>query len=84
VTLAYDPKEDENILQQIRARVSSIPTSSPYLEAQKEAERALLAESANAEKAAKLAAMQAEAPLLAATAAEGEPAPEAATEPSAG
>jgi hypothetical protein len=65
VTLAYDPKEDENILQQIRARVSSIPTSSPYLEAQKETERA-----------AKQAALEAEAPLLAATAG-NTPAPDA-------
>jgi segregation and condensation protein B len=39
VTLAYDPKEDENILQEIRAKVNAIPTSSPYLDAQKEAER---------------------------------------------
>ena len=34
-TLHYDPKEDEKLLQEIRERVSSIPTSTPSLEEQK-------------------------------------------------
>lgn len=38
--LHYDPKEDEKILQDIRERVNSIPTSSPTVEAQKEAAKA--------------------------------------------
>lgn len=38
--LAYDPKEDEKLLTEIRERVKSIPTSTPYLEALKEAEKA--------------------------------------------
>ena len=40
ITLAYDPKEDEKLLQEIRERVSSIPTSTPYLDEQKAAEKA--------------------------------------------
>jgi segregation and condensation protein B len=38
-TLAYNPKEDEQILKDIREKVSSIPTSTPYLDAQREAEK---------------------------------------------
>lgn len=38
-SLVYDPEQDEALLQEIRERVSSIPSSTPYLEAQKEAER---------------------------------------------
>jgi segregation and condensation protein B len=37
-TLSYDPKEDEKLLQEIRERVNSIPSSTPYLEEQKAAE----------------------------------------------
>jgi segregation and condensation protein B len=45
--LTYDPKEDARILQEIRERVGSIPTSTPYLEDQKakEKEAKLAAES---------------------------------------
>jgi segregation and condensation protein B len=39
VSLLYDPREDEKFLQEIREKVQAIPTSSPYLEAQKEAEK---------------------------------------------
>ena len=39
-TLNYDPKEDEKILKEIKDRVSSIPSSTPYLEEQKAAEKA--------------------------------------------
>jgi segregation and condensation protein B len=39
-TLLYDPKEDERILSDIRERVKAIPTSTPYLEEQKAAEKA--------------------------------------------
>jgi segregation and condensation protein B len=35
----YDPREDEKILKEIRERVSAIPTSTPTLDAQKEAEK---------------------------------------------
>jgi segregation and condensation protein B len=38
ITLAYDPKEDEKLLQEIRERVSSIPMTTPYLAAQAQAE----------------------------------------------
>ena len=40
ITLQYDPKEDEKLLQEIRERVSSIPMSTPYLDEQKAAEKA--------------------------------------------
>lgn len=50
VNLNYDPSEDETILQEIRARVQSIATSTPYLEEQKAAEKAA-AEQAKAEAA---------------------------------
>jgi hypothetical protein len=39
-TLLYDPAEDERILTEIRERVHSIPTSTPYLDEQKAAEKA--------------------------------------------
>jgi segregation and condensation protein B len=39
-TLAYDPKEDEKLLQEIRERVQAIPSSTPYLDEQKAAEQA--------------------------------------------
>ncbi len=39
VTLAYDPKEDQKILQDIREKVNSIPVSTPYLEEQKRLEK---------------------------------------------
>lgn len=39
VSLLYDPREDETFLKEIREKVQSIPTSSPYLDAQKEAEK---------------------------------------------
>jgi segregation and condensation protein B len=39
-TLLYDPKEDEQLLREIRERVQSIPTSTPYLEEQKALEKA--------------------------------------------
>ena len=48
-TLLYDPKEDEKFLKDIRERVNSISTTSPYIEAQKLAEK-------SAVEAAKLAA----------------------------
>ncbi len=38
--LDYDPREDDQILKDIRERVSSIPTSTPYLEEQKALEKA--------------------------------------------
>jgi segregation and condensation protein B len=44
-TLLYDPKEDERILSDIRERVKAIPTSTPYLEEQKAAEKAASARS---------------------------------------
>jgi segregation and condensation protein B len=37
-SLHYDPKEDEKILKEIRERVTSIPTSTPYLDEVKAAE----------------------------------------------
>lgn len=37
--LNYDPREDEKILKDIRERVQSIPTSTPYLEEQKALEK---------------------------------------------
>lgn len=37
--LKYDPREDEEILKSIREQVNAIPTSTPYLEAQKEQEK---------------------------------------------
>lgn len=39
-SLKYDPKEDDRILQDIRDRVKQIPTSTPYLDEQKAAEKA--------------------------------------------
>lgn len=54
-SLVYDPGEDEKILQDIREKVASIPTSTPYLDEQKELEKQALA-------AAKLAAQQAAQP----------------------
>lgn len=39
-SLLYDPKEDEKILKDIRERVQSIPTSTPYLDEQKALEKA--------------------------------------------
>jgi segregation and condensation protein B len=39
-TLNYDPKEDEILLQEIRERVQSIPSSTPYLDEQKALEQA--------------------------------------------
>lgn len=38
--LAYDPREDEKILREIRERVGSIPTSTPFLDQQREREKA--------------------------------------------
>jgi segregation and condensation protein B len=40
ITLQYDPKEDEKLLQEIRERVSSIPMSTPTLDERKAAEKA--------------------------------------------
>jgi hypothetical protein len=34
-TLNYDPKEDDKLLAEIREKVQSIPSSTPYLDAQK-------------------------------------------------
>jgi segregation and condensation protein B len=48
--LDYDPREDEKILQEIRERVKSIPTSTPYLDAQKEEQKALEKQAAEAPK----------------------------------
>lgn len=62
-TLNYDPREDEKFLKEIRERVSEIPTSTPYLEEQKAAEKA----------AKELAAQAAQTPLPTET---GDPAPE--------
>jgi segregation and condensation protein B len=39
--LAYNPREDEVILQEIKAKVSSISTTTPYLEEQKAIEKAV-------------------------------------------
>jgi segregation and condensation protein B len=39
VTLIYDAREDEKILKDIKDRVSSIATTTPYLEQQKEIEK---------------------------------------------
>jgi segregation and condensation protein B len=39
--LAYNPREDEAILQEIKAKVSSISTTTPYLEEQKAIEKAV-------------------------------------------
>ncbi len=39
-SLIYDPREDEKILKEIKERVGSIPTSTPYLEEQKALEKA--------------------------------------------
>jgi segregation and condensation protein B len=39
-TLNYDPKEDDKLLQEIRERVQSIPSSTPYLDEQKALEQA--------------------------------------------
>lgn len=44
--IAYDPKEDEKFLQDIRARVGSIAVSTPTLDAQREAEKAEKAQKA--------------------------------------
>jgi segregation and condensation protein B len=38
--LAYDPREDEKILKEIRERVSLIPSSTPWLDEQKALEKA--------------------------------------------
>jgi segregation and condensation protein B len=49
-SLIYDPREDEKLLQEIRERVQSIPTSTAYLDEQKEMEKqAKLAAKAAAE-----------------------------------
>jgi segregation and condensation protein B len=51
--LAYDPKEDDKLLQEIRERVNSIPSSTPYLEeqqAQAQAEKQTAREAAQASK----------------------------------
>lgn len=40
--LNYDPKEDEQILRDIRERVQAIPSSTPYLDEQKALERQAL------------------------------------------
>ncbi|MBL7714657.1 MAG: SMC-Scp complex subunit ScpB [Bdellovibrionales bacterium] len=54
VQLIYDAREDEKFLKDIRERVQSIPTSTPYLDQQKAAEKA----------AAEAAALGAEAPAV--------------------
>ena len=41
--LNYDPREDEVILKEIRERVQSIATSTPYLDQQKELEKQIKA-----------------------------------------
>ena len=41
-SLIYDHREDDKILKDIRERVASIPTSTPYIEEQKAAEKAAL------------------------------------------
>ena len=49
--LNYDPTEDEKILKEIRERVQAIPSSTPYLDLQKELEKqakALAAQMASA------------------------------------
>ncbi len=38
-TIHYNPREDEKILREIRERINSIPTSTPYLEEQKAKEK---------------------------------------------
>jgi segregation and condensation protein B len=38
-TLVYDPREDEKILKEIREKVQAIPSSTPYLDEQKELEK---------------------------------------------
>ncbi len=50
-SLIYDPREDEKILKEIKERVGSIPTSTPYLDEQKAQEKA----AAEAAKAPKIA-----------------------------
>ncbi|OFZ84030.1 MAG: SMC-Scp complex subunit ScpB [Bdellovibrionales bacterium RIFOXYD1_FULL_44_7] len=37
--ISYDPKEDERILKEIKERVVSIPSSTPYLDEQKQLEK---------------------------------------------
>ena len=59
-SLLYDPKEDEKILKEIRERVQSIPTSTPYLEEQKALEKAAKEAAASGE----LSETQPEATLL--------------------
>ncbi len=60
VTLQYDPKEDEKLLQEIRERVQSIPMSTPYLDEQKAAEKAELLAAQTVEETLAAAAQSAE------------------------
>jgi hypothetical protein len=73
--LDYDPREDDQILKDIRERVQGISTSTPFLDEQKAQEKA--------EKEAKLAALKAEQnPALAQEAGQSQPQAELALEPS--
>lgn len=69
-SLVYDPGEDEKILQDIREKVNSIPTSTPYLDEQKALEKQAALE-------AKLAAQQPDLEPVAEVAAPETSAPEA-------
>jgi segregation and condensation protein B len=67
ITLAYDPKEDEKLLAEIRERVSSIPSTTPYLAAQANAEKEAKRDEASLDlvKQAEMLAEQAVAETLA-------------------
>ncbi len=57
-SLLYDPKEDEKILSEIRERVNTIPTSTPYLDEQKALEKQAILQAKLDAEAAALAAAQ--------------------------
>jgi segregation and condensation protein B len=61
-SLIYNPEEDENILKEIREKVNSIPTSTPYLEEQKalekQAKELLAAQTAEAQALAQQATLE--------------------------
>ena len=61
-TLLYDPKEDEKILSEIRERVNTIPTSTPYLDEQKAAEKQAALQAKLDAQAAAQAAIASETP----------------------
>lgn len=61
--LSYDPTEDEKFLKDIREKVNSIPTSSPYLDEQKALEKQAL-EAAKAPKEPEIAETQLAQPSI--------------------